>query len=111
MTDLVGSRPNATDSPTSHAEVTTGSNKQFKPEEIGFFDPELGIEDDSIITDKLWIQNVFVFIQRIKDIASIRGEEIVRSNLPLCLRGAAAMWYTDLLNDVEKAGLRSDLNL
>src|SRR4051794_34272313 len=38
----------------SPAIVYTGANKQFKPEEIGFFDPELGIEDDSIITDKLW---------------------------------------------------------
>ncbi len=27
-------------------------NRYFKPEEIGFFDPELEIEDDSIITNK-----------------------------------------------------------
>jgi len=35
----------------------------------------------------------------------------VRSNLSLCLRGSALMWYTNYLNDIEKAELRSDLNL
>ena len=31
-------------------------SRYFKLEEIGFFDPELGIEDDStIINKKLWI--------------------------------------------------------
>src|SRR5204863_2160 len=103
---------NPPDNPTPSTGDSTLANKQFKPEEIGYFDPELGIEDDSVVMgDKEWIQNVFVFIQRIKDIASIKGDEIVRTNLPLCLRGAAAAWYTDLLNDIEKAGLRSDLKL
>jgi hypothetical protein len=73
--NLLGNSPAQQASPPTDL---TGSNKQFKAEEIGFFDPELGIEDDSTgIGDKLWIQNVFIFIQRIKDIVAIRGEEIV----------------------------------
>ena len=35
----------------------------------------------------------------------------MRSNLLLCLQEAAVIWYTDLLNDVEKTELRSDLHL
>ena len=31
-------------SASAPAELNTGSNKQFKLEEIGFFDPELGLE-------------------------------------------------------------------
>lgn len=87
-------------------------NKQFKSEDIEFFNSELDIENDSTITDnKLWIQNVFVFIQQIKNIAAIKEEEIVRSNLLLCLWEAAVIWYTDLLNDVEKTELRLNFHL
>ena len=46
--------------------------KQFKPAEIGFFDSGWDVEDD-----KLWTQNVFIFIQRIKNVMTIQEDEIV----------------------------------
>ncbi|KAN0072813.1 hypothetical protein V8E54_008927 [Elaphomyces granulatus] len=82
---------------------------QFKPEEIGFFDPELdqGLGDGDIISigKELWMRNVFVFIQRIKDVTALKGSEVVRTNLPTCLRGAAQRWYSDELNDRDKITL------
>ncbi len=69
--------------------VNNRSSKQFKLEDIEFFDSELDIEKDSTITNnKLWIQNIFIFIQQIKNIAAIKEEEIVRSNLSLYLQEA-----------------------
>src|SRR5436190_7500404 len=41
----------------------TSAGKLFKPADIGFFDPGQDVEDD-----KLWTQNVFIFIQRIKNV-------------------------------------------
>ena len=97
---------------TTQSTDNDASNKQFKSENIRFFDSELEIKKDSIhVDDKIWIQNVFVFIQRIKDHVSFTKEELIRTNLLLCLKESAVMWYTDLLNNTEKADLKSDLNL
>ena len=93
------------------AKSSTEFNKQFKLKEIEYFDSELSIENESIISDnKLWIQNVFVFIQQIKNIISIQEKKTVRSNIFLCLWKAAVMWYTDFLNDVKKTKLWFNLN-
>ena len=51
------------------------------------------------------MRNVFVFIQRIKDVTALKGSEVVRTNLPTCLRGAAQRWYSDELNDRDKITL------
>ena len=76
-----------TNPPTSISPLKTiPANKQFKPEEIRFFNPELDTEEDSVVTeDKLWIHDVFIFIQQIKDIASIHDKETIHFNLLLCL--------------------------
>jgi len=49
-----------------------------------------------------YFRDVIIFIDRIKDVARIRGAEFVRSNLQLCLRGEALEWYTSQLTDGEK---------
>ena len=97
---------------TTQSTDNSALNRQFKSENIEFFDSELEIEKDSIhVDDKIWIQNVFVFIQRIKDHVSFTRKELIRTNLLLCLKENAVMWYINLLNDIEKADLKSDLNL
>ena len=86
-------------------------NKQFKLKEIEYFDSKLSIENENIILDdKFWIQNVFVFIQWIKNIISIWKKKTVKSNIFLCLWEAAVMWYTNLLNNIEKTELQFNLN-
>ena len=97
---------------TTQSTDNSVSNRQFKSENIRFFNSELEIKEDSIhVDDKIWIQNIFVFIQRIKDHVSFIRKELIRTNLLLCLKENAVMWYINLLNDIEKADLRSDLNL
>ncbi len=65
----------------------------FKAEELGFFDPELSIEyssGDVVRTGKNTIyRSVYLFVQRITDIASIKGDKIVSYNLPFYLRRVA----------------------
>ena len=41
-----------------------------------------------------YYQNVYLFIDWIKDTASIRGSKIVRSNLSTCLQESAQEWYS-----------------
>ena len=103
---------NSSDNSTSFIRNSILVNKQFKSEKIRYFDSELEIENDSVVmNDKKWIQNVFIFIQWIKNIVSIKKNEIIRTNLLLYLKEAVVTWYTDLLNDIEKTDLRSDLKL
>ncbi len=68
------------------------SRTSFKAEELNFFDPELPIEYGSknlMRTDKNTIyRNIYLFIQRIADMANIKDDKIISYNLSLYLRGA-----------------------
>jgi len=64
----------------------------FKVEESGFFDPKLPIEygsEDVMRIDKNTIyRSVYLFVQRITDIVSIKDDKIVSYNFSLYFRGA-----------------------
>ena len=36
----------------------------------------------------------------------MKGEEVIRTNLSLCLRGEALLWHVDKLTDYDRAALR-----
>ena len=59
-------------------------------ENIGFFDPNLPISYDEgevvLIEKKLYNRNIILFIKRMKDLAIIKGYELVRANLNTYLR-------------------------
>ena len=76
--DLQLQQQSATSAAEAHIRL-----KQFKLTEIEFFNSEQNVEDD-----KLWIQNVFIFIQRIKNVMTIQENETVQSNLFSCLQEA-----------------------
>jgi hypothetical protein len=61
----------------------------WRADEVGFFFPNL----------HHWYGTL--------DIVKLRGGEVVRNNIPTCLRGAALQWYTTEVTDSEKAFLRS----
>ncbi len=65
----------------------------FKTEELGFFDPKLpikyGLGDVVRIGKNTIYRSVYLFVQRIIDIVSIKGDKIVSYNLSLYFRGAA----------------------
>ncbi len=76
----------------SNGLVSDPLKTSFKAEELGFFDLELPIEyglENVVRIDKNMIyRSVHLFVQRITDIASIKGDKIVNYNLPFYLRGA-----------------------
>lgn len=63
--------------------------------DIGFFDPHydgksaLGGFVIEYVEKDIIFRDVHVFVDRAKDIASIKGDELVRNNLSTCLRGQA----------------------
>lgn len=95
-----------------HETGTDGENsKDFRLQELGFFDPHL---DDAKFGkggvvysgSNTYIRNPYVFMDRIRDVASLRGEATVKSRIPQCLRGEALSWYTEALNKNEKDALK-----
>ncbi|KAF2085069.1 hypothetical protein K490DRAFT_8962, partial [Saccharata proteae CBS 121410] len=75
------------------------NNGHFHTHEIGLFYPDLPVtaaqpEGDWIhIGGNLVIRSVDFYIDRVKNCVKIRGEDIVKLNLPQTLRGAASEWY------------------
>jgi hypothetical protein len=74
---------------------TTFMSIPFQADEVSFFDPGLdeSYEGDMLTIGKdLWFRDVFLFSDRLNDIA-IAKADAVRSNWTSCLRGAAITWY------------------
>lgn len=88
-----------------------GGGSSWKPEELGFFDPHLASSygPGPMIRDgkDIWIRNVHLFVERIKDLMATKGAELVRQNLNTCLRGYALIWYTTQLTSLEREALRT----
>ena len=84
----------------------------FKVKELNFFDPEFPIEYDSEdvvkIGKNMIYRSVYLFVQRITDIASIKNDKIVSHNLSLYFRGAILKWYSRQLTMLEKEDLRAN---
>ena len=60
------------------------------------------------IDKEVWMWNVFIFTQWIKNVVSLKEEETIWSNLSICLREAVQCWYSDELNDCDKIALHVD---
>ena len=86
----------------------TGSNvKEWNADEIGFFDPDYEGSAAVVNAGKhVFYRDVYVFIDRCKDMAPLRGEDKLRTVLPQCFRGAALIWHSTELSEMEKILLR-----
>ena len=86
----------------------------FKSEKIEFFDSELNTLLDKkntiFLKKKIWIQNIFIFIQQIKNIIIYKKNKIVHVNFLTYLKNAVQWWYSDKLNKQDKITLRIDIN-
>lgn len=87
---------------------TTQSDSRWNAADLGFFDPLYdgkstatgnAIEHSGKDT---YFRDIHIFIERIRDIAQIKGDLIVRNNLYTCLRGTALTWYTSKLGEEQK---------
>ncbi|KAJ5232494.1 hypothetical protein N7468_005450 [Penicillium chermesinum] len=91
--------------------VLASPDTSWKPSDIGLFNPEArdpngeGVVTISNVTN---YKDVFIFIDRMKDLIPTKSEEIVRANLASCLRGSALGWYSSQLSELERTALRSN---
>ena len=77
-------------------------------EEFGYCQPDLAVDahnppGDAVTVERDTIyRNVDAFCERIKDVIAIRGNEIVRDNLHLCLRGSVNRWWIFEISKLDK---------
>ena len=99
--------------PTGPAGTGSGS-LSWQLADLGYFNPMLdkSYGEGEVVTvgKDVYYRSVILFIERIKDLASVKGATLVRSNVNTCLRGTALTWYTAELLNLERVGLRADEN-
>jgi hypothetical protein len=110
LASLSAEQPPAVDAPLI---VSSGRDLHlsvWRPDELGYFDPHLPTMhgDGPVVTigSAAVYRSVPLFVAVVKDIASKRGEEIVRTHLHTCLRGSALAWYWAELNEDGRTLLR-----
>lgn len=100
--------PNPISSPGLGAGPDSNEIKTWISEEIGFFDSDGEMLEGSISTIErhVFYRDIYVFVDRLKDMAPLRGEDKLRIVIPQCLRGSAIVWHTTELSDMKKTYLR-----
>lgn len=89
---------------------------QLRAEEVGYFDPEYqqehglnGSNGPVVNAGKhVFYKDVYIFTNRLKDLAVQRGEEDTKAVVSSCFRGSALMWYSMELTDLERDLLRDN---
>lgn len=101
-----GANPNPQPLPN---EIGLGSTfNEWNAEQIGYFDPNYKGSGPVVNAGKhVFYRDVYVFIDRCKDMAPIRGEDKLRTVLPQCFRGASLIWHSAELSELEKGLLRT----
>ena len=99
-------RPQGTPAPPA----TNGgsSSDRWNPQEVGFFDPYY--DDKTVATGgaithagkDTYYRDVHSFVDRIKDMATVKDAKLVRENLWTCLRGRAIKWWQSILTEDQK---------
>lgn len=85
------------------------ASMQFRPRDIGYFDPSSDLKEDVTIKDKDQVyRNVFSFTNRVRVKATTMDPALIRNNLDTCLLGRAKTWYTEELSHIQRVGLRMD---
>lgn len=87
-------------------------NGEWKPDDIGYFDPEhdgLANVGAPIVNAgrHVFYRDVYAFVDRLKDMAPLRDEPKLRTALVQCLRGSALIWHSMELSDLEKQLLKN----
>lgn len=91
------SDPSDSDS-RSRSRSRNAKNTNFRPENIGFFDPylntsEYGEGDICKKGGKTYFRSVHLFLDSVRDYASLNSAKETRRQLSKCLRGTAAVWF------------------
>ena len=100
--------------PPGPAGEPTGSSSfdRWNSSDLGYFDPHLdkSYGEGEIVTvgKDTYFRSVILFIERLRDVAAVKGFIAVKANLGTVLRGTVLLWYTTELSNLKKLGLRAD---
>ena len=117
LTTLINSIRAVTPAPTMPSPPATAAvaaadptQREWKAEEVGFFDPGYEDSNDSPIVTvgrHSLYRDVYAFVDRLKDLAKQRHVDKLRTVLPECFRGECQIWYSVELDEMAKDLLRS----
>ena len=83
---------------------------EFRPKDIGFFEPNPEAPHVEI-RDKVQVyHNVFSFTNRLRVKSQFHSPEILRNRMDECLLGKADTWYNQELSHLQRVGLHADTN-
>ncbi|KAJ5946053.1 hypothetical protein N7454_002892 [Penicillium verhagenii] len=85
-----------------HGTIHTTTSAQWKPADIGFFDPS--IKDPgglTFVNEIVHYTSVYAFVDRMRYVASLKPEKVSRAQMHSCLKNDALSWYTQL-PEIEK---------
>ena len=92
----------------ARTDTTTGAGKDFRPRDLGYFDPNPDAEAVETKDNKTIYHNVFSFTNRLRVKTTTENAAYYRQNLDACLQGKADRWYTEELGNLARSGLRND---
>ena len=88
------------------ADNNTGDTERFNPDNVDYFDPFYESKFiDTVFAIKhigksIFFRDIHVFVDRVKDVARVKGDTLLRQNLQICLRGSALAWFiTELIKN------------
>lgn len=78
----------------------------LKADDVGYFDPSAkGIEPVMFISHYTYYQDIYTFVNHLRDIVQLKGEPTVHAYTSTCLKGTALKWFTSELTEFEKESL------
>ncbi|KAI4221405.1 MAG: hypothetical protein L6R40_008635, partial [Gallowayella cf. fulva] len=89
------------------AAAAAPSKPQFRPRDIGYFDPNPEVMPVEVKDTHNVYHNVFSFTQRLRVKMDTMDAALLRENLDSCLLGAADAWYTGELGQATRASFRT----
>ena len=107
--------PGPPGAPGADGSSNGNSSSSLKADDVGFFDPSYEDANNTSAKDApvvnagrhVFYRDVYAFVDRLKDMAHLKGEEKIREVLPTCFRGTALTWHSMELTELEKRGLRN----
>ena len=110
----------ALQAPISSSFSSSAKPASFRAEDVGFFDPGFQPEPEHGNTTPgpvvnagkhVYYLDVFVFVDRLKELARKQGAAKVIDLIPSCLRGSALIWWTVEVDDMAKELLEGSKKL
>ncbi|KAN0067958.1 hypothetical protein V8E54_013886 [Elaphomyces granulatus] len=95
--------------PATSAVTASTNGTSWRTDDLGYFHPDLPDSRDSAVrtvANQTHYRDVLVFLDRLRDLAILKGDDIVRSNIHASLRGSPLAWYSTELTDFERSSLR-----